>query len=83
VKILHENALFLHKFFINFLGTRERAQPHPQTPPLPFRPLFRTSGSATEGQNSNVETGSEVPQKVIVSAYNIIFFAMAKLRIFS
>jgi len=44
-KILHENALFLHKFFKKKLG--EVAQSLSQTPPLPFRPLFRISGSAT------------------------------------
>jgi len=41
-KILHENALFLHENFNNFLGRG----PHP----LPFRPLFQISGSATDQQ---------------------------------
>jgi len=39
VKVLHENALFLHKIFKIFLGRG----PHP----IPFRPLFPISGSAT------------------------------------
>jgi len=38
VKILHENALFLHKFFKNFLGRRQSTL-H-RSHPLPFRPLY-------------------------------------------
>jgi len=46
VKILHENALFLHRIFKNFL---RRVTASSQARPIPFRsPLFQISGFATD-----------------------------------